>query len=147
MHSSRVPGRASLSESSYSPPTLKYFQHAHFVPKMGVGKAGRALFGPWVKTSKEALITETTVRTTGPVFRRTLGRERHRYSIIRRYFQHAHFIPLVGVGKEWRTLFGPWRCKKSTRCWNYVEHYWPCVGGLSTVNAIGTQSRDPKTWD
>ena len=24
------------------------------------------------------------------------------------YFQHAHFIPMVGVGKERRTLIGPW---------------------------------------
>ena len=24
------------------------------------------------------------------------------------YFQHAHFIPIVGVGKERRTLIGPW---------------------------------------
>ena len=26
---------------------------------------------------------------------------------------------------------------------NYLEAYWPCVGGLSAVNAIGTQLRDP----
>ena len=24
------------------------------------------------------------------------------------FFQHAHFIPLVGVGKERRILIGPW---------------------------------------
>ena len=24
------------------------------------------------------------------------------------YFQHTHFIPLVGVGEERRTLIGPW---------------------------------------
>ena len=24
------------------------------------------------------------------------------------YFQHAHFVPIVGVGKERRTLIGPW---------------------------------------
>ena len=24
------------------------------------------------------------------------------------YCQHAHFIPIVGVGKERRTLIGPW---------------------------------------
>ena len=34
--------------------------------------------------------------------------------------------------------------KGSTRYWNYLEDYWPCVGGLSAVNAIGnTQLRDP----
>ena len=26
---------------------------------------------------------------------------------------------------------------------NYLEVYWPCPGGLSAVNAIGTQLRDP----
>ena len=27
--------------------------------------------------------------------------------------------------------------------WNYLEIYWLCDGGLSAVNAIGTQLRDP----
>ena len=31
----------------------------------------------------------------------------------------------------------------STRYWNYIENYWPCGGGLSAVNVIGTQLRDP----
>ena len=26
---------------------------------------------------------------------------------------------------------------------NYLEEYWPCAGGLSAVNVIGTQLRDP----
>ena len=26
---------------------------------------------------------------------------------------------------------------------NYLEVYWPCASGLSTVNAIGTHLRDP----
>ena len=34
-------------------------------------------------------------------------------------------------------------CQSSTRYWNYLEVYWPCAGGLSAVNAIGTQLRDP----
>ena len=50
---------------------------------------------------------------------------------------------IVGAGKERRTLVGPWGCKGSTRYWNYVEDYWLCAGGLSAVNAIGTQLRDP----
>ena len=33
--------------------------------------------------------------------------------------------------------------KGSTRYWNYFEVYCPCAGGLSAVNAIGTQMRDP----
>ena len=34
-------------------------------------------------------------------------------------------------------------CKKATFVRNYLEVYWPCAGGLSTVNTIGTQLRDP----
>ena len=34
-------------------------------------------------------------------------------------------------------------CKGSTRYWNYLEDYWPCAGGLSAVNAFGTQLGDP----
>ena len=33
--------------------------------------------------------------------------------------------------------------KGSTAFSNYLEDYWPCAGGLSTVNAIGTQLHDP----
>ena len=40
------------------------------------------------------------------------------------YFQHAHFIPLVGVGKVRRITVGPWRREGSTRYWNYVEEFW-----------------------
>ena len=60
------------------------------------------------------------------------------------FYQHAHFIPIVGVGKERRTLIGPWlSANGSTHYWNYLEEYGPCAGGLSAVNAIGTQLRDP----
>ena len=34
-------------------------------------------------------------------------------------------------------------CKKATLVRNYLEVYWPCGGGLSAVNAIGTQLRNP----
>ena len=30
-----------------------------------------------------------------------------------------------------------------TLYWNYLKEYWPFAGGLSAVNAIGTQLRDP----
>ena len=33
--------------------------------------------------------------------------------------------------------------KGSTRYWNYLEGCWPCAGGLSAVNTIGTQLRNP----
>ena len=30
------------------------------------------------------------------------------HSLLFRFYQHAHFIPIVGVGKDKRTLVGPW---------------------------------------
>ena len=50
---------------------------------------------------------------------------------------------ISGCGKERHILIGPWRPAKATTIWNYLEIYWPCAGGLSAVNAIGTQLRDP----
>ena len=32
----------------------------------------------------------------------------NRFDIVVRCYQHVHFIPIVGVGKEKRTLIGPW---------------------------------------
>ena len=34
-------------------------------------------------------------------------------------------------------------CQGSSLVRNYLEVHWPCAGGLSAVNAIGTQLRDP----
>ena len=36
-------------------------------------------------------------------------------------------------------------CKKATLVRNYllIEVYWPCASGLSAVNTIGAQLRDP----
>ena len=34
-------------------------------------------------------------------------------------------------------------CKMAAIVRNYLEDYWPCVGGLSAANAICTQLRDP----
>ena len=48
-----------------------------------------------------------------------------------------------GCGKERRILIGPWWPAKAALVRNYLEVYWPCAGGLSAVNAIGTQLRDP----
>ena len=70
----------------------------------------------------------------------------HRIHILIRYFQHAHFIPIVGVGKRgqayinWSMVAWP---AKAASVRNYLEVYWPCAGGLSAVNAIGTRLRDP----
>ena len=61
-----------------------------------------------------------------------------------RYFQRALFILIKMCGKsEAHVNWSMVTCKGSTRNWNYLEDYWPCVGGLSAVNAIGTQLRDP----
>ena len=48
-----------------------------------------------------------------------------------------------GCGKERRILIGPWWPAKAAFVRNYLEVYWPCAGGLSAMNAIGTQLRDP----
>ena len=32
---------------------------------------------------------------------------------------------------------------KAAPVWKYLEVYWPCAGGISAVNVIGTQLRDP----
>ena len=48
-----------------------------------------------------------------------------------------------GCGKERRILIGPWCPAKAALVRNYLEVYWPCASGLSVVDAIGTQLRDP----
>ena len=48
-----------------------------------------------------------------------------------------------GCGKERHILIGPWRPAKAALVRNYLEVYWPCAGGLSAVNTIGMQLRDP----
>ena len=48
-----------------------------------------------------------------------------------------------GCGKEGRVLIGRWWPAKAALVRNYLEVYWPCAGGLSAVNAIGAQLRDP----
>ena len=50
---------------------------------------------------------------------------------------------VVPCGKERRILIDPLRPARAAPVWNYVEVYWPCAGGLSAVNAIGKQLRDP----
>ena len=48
----------------------------------------------------------------------------------RRYFQHAQFIPIVGVGKrgEYELVHGDLPRQHSFG--TTFEVYWPCVGGL-----------------
>ena len=37
----------------------------------------------------------------------------------------------------------PWCSAKAAPVRNYLKVYWPCAGGLSAVNAMCTQLRDP----
>ena len=46
-------------------------------------------------------------------------------------------------GKKIHTHTHTWWPAKATLVRNYLEVYWPCAGGLSEVDAIGTQLRDP----
>ena len=50
---------------------------------------------------------------------------------------------MVGVGTRGAYYLLVHGDLKATPVWNYLEVYWPCAGGLSAVNAIGTQLRDP----
>ena len=48
-----------------------------------------------------------------------------------------------GSGNEWRIVISIWWPAKAAPVWSYLGDYWPCTGGLSAVNVIGTQLRDP----
>ena len=52
---------------------------------------------------------------------------------------------LVGVGKRVGAylLFRDDLSSKAAPVWNNLEAYRTCAGGLSAVNAIGTQLRGP----
>ena len=64
--------------------------------------------------------------------------------VYHRYFQHAHVIPIVVEGKRgaYKLVHGDLPSKAALDR-NYLEVYWPGAGGISAVNAIGTQLRDP----
>ena len=48
------------------------------------------------------------------------------------------YIPIVGVGKR-----GAYQLVHGDLPRHHLEVYWPCAGGLSAVNTIGTRLRDP----
>ena len=53
----------------------------------------------------------------------------------------------MDVGKERRTLIGPWRLAKTARVTGTtLRTTGTCAGGLSAVNTIGTQLRDPMEY-
>ena len=66
-----------------------------------------------------------------------------RYLIITSALSTCPFHTNSGRVKERRILIGPWRPAKAALVRNFLEVYWPCAGGLSAVNAIGPQLRDP----
>ena len=76
-----------------------------------------------------------------------LRKEFYLFHFLRRTFYAPEHLFTWGVkwsggcGKKTTSAYGDTR-KGSTRCWNYLEVYWPYAGGLSAVNAIGTQLRD-----
>ena len=66
------------------------------------------------------------------------------YASSAQFYPPAHFMPIVGVGKERRAhklVHGDLQNGSTSYC-NYLEDYWPCAGGFSTLNAIGTKVRD-----
>ena len=54
----------------------------------------------------------------------------------------VNILIIVGVGREAHINWTVVTCKMAAPVRNYLEDYWPRAGGLSTVNAIGTQLRD-----
>ena len=56
----------------------------------------------------------------------------------------TYFIPILGVGKRgaYSLVHGDISAKAAL-VRNYLEVYWPCANGLSSVNAVGTHLRDP----
>ena len=68
---------------------------------------------------------------------------KHKNTVVHPVLSTCPFHTDSGCGKERRILIGPWGPAKAALVRNYLEVYWPCAGGLSAVNAIGTQLRDP----
>ena len=54
------------------------------------------------------------------------------------YFQHAHFIPIVGVGKRGAYELVHGDLPRQHSFGTTFEVYWACAGGLWAVNAIDT---------
>ena len=71
-----------------------------------------------------SLIQEETKKNDTPEYdaNRQLPRQPKNMSTTLR-IAHVNFIPIVGVGKETRTLIGPWLNLQNgrTRYWNYLE--------------------------
>ena len=67
-------------------------------------------------------------------------------SLCENSINETFFTIVSECGGEGRTKIGPsgfLNFLGSTRYSNCHEHLWPCDGGLSVVNAIGRQLRDP----
>ena len=59
------------------------------------------------------------------------------------YFHYANLIPIVGVGKRGAYHLVHGDLPRQHLFETLDVYYWPCAGGLSAVNAIVTQLRDP----
>ena len=61
---------------------------------------------------------------------------------LRYFLHHTYPLPCTNTGYGKRKAHKNWPMvipqKGSTRHWDYLEDYWPCAGGVSAVNAIGT---------
>ena len=56
---------------------------------------------------------------------------------------YKSYVNHSGYGKREANINCPMETSKgNTRYWNYLQGYWPCAGGLSAVNTIGTRLRD-----
>ena len=63
------------------------------------------------------------------------------------FYEHAHFKHSGRGKREAHTINWSMVARKmAALVWNKLEVYSPCAGGLSAVNAIGTQLRDPINW-
>ena len=60
-----------------------------------------------------------------------------------RYFQHAHFIPIVGAGKRVAYSLIRGVLPRQHPFGTTLGFFWTCASGLSAANAIITQLRDP----
>ena len=68
----------------------------------GLTRAGTA------KPVRETKISGANGDRENTIFPVQLDHEQNWQPYMVNNFQHAHFIPIVGAGKERRTLIGPW---------------------------------------
>ena len=70
----------------------------------GAGSAGQNASAP----SKKSCGGSKTSKTSDPERQITVCAGSPQQPYASPFYQHAHFIPIVGMGKERRVLIGPW---------------------------------------